>query len=159
MSGAKTSLKARPPNIHATALVVGETGILIQGPAGSGKSRLAAGFIQAAGAAGRFAALVADDQVLIRAAGGRIVALAPEPTEGLFEIRGAGIVRVPFLRRAVMHIAVAVGEVSAAGRLPDPALRSELIDGLSLPLLYLQPNRLADPYEIVVARLEDRLLG
>ncbi|MCY6383133.1 HPr kinase/phosphorylase [Hoeflea prorocentri] len=147
------------PNIHATALVVGETGILIQGPAGSGKSRLAAGFIQAAGVAGRFAALVADDQVLLQAAGGRILAIAPEPTQGLFEVRGAGIVHVPFLRRAVMHIAVAVGDVSTASRLPDPALRRELIDGLTLPLLYLQPNRLPDPYEIVMARLENRLLA
>ncbi len=50
--------------MHASAVLVGSRAVLIRGPAGSGKSRLALALIDAA-AAGliRFARLVADDRV------------------------------------------------------------------------------------------------
>ncbi|WP_169054143.1 HPr kinase/phosphatase C-terminal domain-containing protein [Nitratireductor sp. XY-223] len=146
------------PNIHATALVVGETGVLVVGPPGAGKSRLAEEFIQSALLRGRFAALIADDQVFLRAAGGRIVAIAPEPIRGLMEMRGTGIVRTKSLRQAVMHIAVSVEFTGAGDRLPDPATRREFLPGLSLPLVYMQPGRLSDPFALFQARLDDGLL-
>ena len=59
--------------VHASAVLVGARAVLIRGPSGSGKSRLALELIEA-GHAGRlrFARLVADDRVHLEAAGGQI---------------------------------------------------------------------------------------
>ncbi|MEX3010859.1 HPr kinase/phosphorylase [Hoeflea sp. TYP-13] len=146
------------PNMHATAIVVGETGILITGASGSGKSRLALEFIQTATAAGRFAALVADDQVFLKVAGQRIIAVAPEAIAGLIEIRGSGIVAVPGLRRAVMHVALAVDDGPDGERLPDPGERLEIAAGPSLPLLHIGPGRLKNPVALLDAFTQNRLL-
>src|SRR5579885_12565 len=50
--------KARRLYLHATAAVVGEAGVLIRGPSGSGKSSLAFALIAAAKASGLFARLI-----------------------------------------------------------------------------------------------------
>lgn len=144
--------------MHATALVVGETGLLITGAPGSGKSRLALQFIQSAAAAGRFAVLVADDQVFVETAGERLVAVAPDTTAGLLEIRGSAIISVPRLRRAVVHIAIGVDPVGKDLRLPDPRERLEIAGGLSLPLLHLRPDLLTDPLVLLDAFEQKRLL-
>ncbi len=52
-------------NIHATAIVVGKTGLLFSGPSGWGKSMLAFTCMTEARRLGLFTALVADDQVLL----------------------------------------------------------------------------------------------
>ncbi|MDA4845316.1 HPr kinase/phosphorylase [Hoeflea poritis] len=147
------------PNIHATALVVGETGVLIVGPPGSGKSRLAEEFIQSACLSGRFAALVADDQVFLKKSGKCVVAVAPEPIRGLMEMRGTGIIRKHHLERAVMHIAVSVEYTGKGERFPDPSTQREVLPGLYLPLVFLQPGRLMDPFALLAARLENRLFA
>ncbi|MCP4319936.1 MAG: hypothetical protein GY789_29140 [Hyphomicrobiales bacterium] len=144
--------------MHATALVVGETGLLITGTSGSGKSRLALQFIQSAAATGRFAALVADDQVFLEMAAGRLVAVAPDATAGLIEIRGSGIVSVPHLSRAVMHIALSPDRDGPANRLPAPDERLEIAKGVSLPRLRLQPGLLNNPLALLDAFAENRLL-
>ncbi|MCC0030211.1 MAG: HPr kinase/phosphorylase [Brucellaceae bacterium] len=105
-------------NIHATALVCGDTGLLLRGPSGSGKSALALRLIGHMRRAGQFAALVADDRVLLRADGGRLVASAPEPIRGLAELRGYGIVSVPTVSQAVIDI---VADLDGGARMPDPA--------------------------------------
>ena len=48
-------------SLHASTLVVREAGILIRGPSGAGKTRLALGLVEQARLAGGFARLVADD--------------------------------------------------------------------------------------------------
>ena len=60
-------------SVHACAVLVGARAILIRGPAGSGKSRLALALIQAA-ETGRlpFARLLADDRVRPEAHHGRL---------------------------------------------------------------------------------------
>ncbi|QLP96335.1 MAG: hypothetical protein HZY79_01495 [Rhodoblastus sp.] len=59
-----------PLAIHASAVAVGESCVLLRGPSGSGKSAAALALIDLAGAHGLFARLVADDRVLRRAAAG-----------------------------------------------------------------------------------------
>ena len=146
-------------NVHATALVVGETGILITGPSGSGKSRLAMELLQSARVAGRFAALVADDQVLLRAVGGRVLAVTPKTISGLIELRGIGILRVPGLQRAVMHLAIAVTPQDDATRLPPADDRYEPGAGLSLPMVHAVAGHLRNPLELVEALTEGKMLG
>ena len=145
-------------NVHATALVVGETGVLITGPSGSGKSRLAMDFLQAAAAAGRFTALVSDDQVMLAVAGGRVIASAPQSTSGLIELRGTGILRVPVLGRAVMQLAVAATPEDKAQRLPAADARFQPRPGIELPLIHAVPGLLRDPLELIGAFAGDRLL-
>ncbi len=144
-----------PVNIHATALVVGERGVLIAGASGSGKSRLAMDLLQAARSRGRFAALVSDDQVMLRRVDDRVIAVAPHSIRGLIEVRGVGILKRPYLDRAVMHLAVATG---AGERLPASDETYEPVSGVTLPLLQLVPGRLRDPLEIIEAFAENRLL-
>src|SRR5689334_22430768 len=80
-----------PANLHATALVVGDRGVLIRGASGTGKTTLALAMMAACRSAGRFASLVSDDQVLVSARAGHLVCHAPEAIRGLVETRG----RVP----------------------------------------------------------------
>ena len=49
-----------PLRVHASAVAIGEAGILIRGPSGAGKSSLALALIALAQLQGRFARLIAD---------------------------------------------------------------------------------------------------
>ncbi len=81
-------------DIHASALAIGEHGILIRGPSGSGKTRLALA-LAAEASRDAFARLVADDRTLLSRHAGRIVARPHPAIAGLVERRGLGIVTVP----------------------------------------------------------------
>lgn len=118
--------------IHATALVLGHRGILIRGPSGSGKSSLALSLLQSPG--GTFALLVGDDRVHLGAAHGRLLMRPAMALEGLIEIRGIGIVRMPFEPVAVVHLVVDLA-ASDAQRLPQSADLSISIDGVPLARL------------------------
>lgn len=109
------------PGVHATTVALGEVGVLIRGAPGSGKTTLALSLIASASAAGRFARLVADDGTLLAAAGGRLIARAPESIAGLAEVRGHGIVAVPHL--AAVRVALVVDLVPQAHleRMPEPS--------------------------------------
>ena len=65
----------RTPTVHASAVLVGARAVLIRGPAGAGKSRLAFALIQAArnGAAARSLVWSADDRVHLEARHGRLL--------------------------------------------------------------------------------------
>ncbi|MDX5592113.1 HPr kinase/phosphatase C-terminal domain-containing protein [Pseudovibrio sp. SPO723] len=107
------------PSHHGTCVVIGNKGVLIRGASGSGKSGLAFELIQRERTAGRFACLVADDQVYIDAINGRLVARCPEPTRGLMELRGHGIVKMPHLNRAVLRLIIDIEGLSHIERLPE----------------------------------------
>ena len=83
--GSKTVLRLHPGgkgarsgishNIHASCIVIRESGILIRGAAGAGKSSLAALVLAQARAEGCFAAWVADDRVIVKRQGVASLAL------------------------------------------------------------------------------------
>jgi serine kinase of HPr protein (carbohydrate metabolism regulator) len=127
-----------PINIHATALVLGDRGVLITGPSGSGKTTLALTLIDRFGSDERFARMVGDDQLFIAARGGRLVASCPPAIAGLAEVRGVGPRPLPTLASAVIDLIVRLVQEHDAPRLPDPA--SETIAGIELPRLDL-PER------------------
>ncbi|NNM71203.1 HPr kinase/phosphorylase [Enterovirga aerilata] len=124
-------MSASAATIHATALVLGEDGILLRGSAGAGKSSLARDLVQRARETGRHAALVADDRVALAAAHGRVLARPPSAIAGLLEIRGVGIVRVPFVEAAVLRLVVDLEHVPA--RLLDEDAGSVSLQGIPLP--------------------------
>ncbi|HXL66702.1 MAG TPA: HPr kinase/phosphatase C-terminal domain-containing protein [Xanthobacteraceae bacterium] len=120
--------------MHASCVLVGARALLIRGPSASGKSQLALELIHAADTGGlRFARLVADDRVHLTAAGGRLLARPAESLAGLIEVRGTGLLRLPYEPCAVIGLVVDLGEDS--NRLPAPEQRQALIDGISLPRL------------------------
>lgn len=124
-------------NIHATAIIVGSTGLLFVGPSGSGKSILAFNCLVAARRGGAFAALVADDQVFVTAEAGVITAHRPETIDGLIEIRGSGIARLPSIAAAAMHVAILPVDLGTAERLPPADEKHDLAGIATLPLLRL----------------------
>src|SRR5688572_16821837 len=95
------------PTIHASAVLVGPFGILIRGPSGSGKSQLALSLLQSAGTG--FSRLVGDDRLHLQGVHGRLLIRPATALAGLIEVRGLGIIRLPFEPVAVAHVVVELG--------------------------------------------------
>jgi HPr kinase/phosphorylase len=138
------------PTIHASAVLVGARAVLIRGPAGAGKSRLALKLIQAAGTDRlAFVRLIADDRVHVAAAHGRLIARAPARLAGLLEIRGIGIRRLAYEPMAVVGLVVDLA--TATERMPAAAAAETEIDGVRLPRLAVA--RETDAFSLVLAAL------
>ena len=127
-------------NLHATALVLGDRGLLVTGASGSGKSLLALTLVEQERAAGRYARLVADDQVFAAKRHGRLVVFAPTPIAGMAETRGFGPSRREYEPASVIDLEVEM----AAGR-PERHQAGTLRNrqGIDLPLLTLSIGELA----------------
>jgi HPr kinase/phosphorylase len=100
---------AAPPAgepLHASAVVVGEAGILFRGRSGSGKSTLARQIVAEATRRGSFARLLADDRVRLFSEHGRIVARPHPSIAGKLEVRGIGIVAQEHVPAAVIRLCV-----------------------------------------------------
>lgn len=134
--------EAPPPTIHASAVCVDEIGLVIRGASGAGKSSLALAALAHWQRDGRFAALVADDRVILGRAGDAVVASAPAPLRGLLEVRFAGLTSVAVLPRMRVRALVDLVPPEAAPRLPDPC-RTEEIGGVPLPMIALPHRRTA----------------
>jgi HPr kinase/phosphorylase len=106
-------------NIHATALVVGRAGVLVSGRSGAGKTALAIGVIRVARAYGIHAAIVADDRCLVRAAGARLCAAAPDAIAGLAEIVHLGPMTVHVEPSALIDLHISLVEPAQAPRFAE----------------------------------------
>ena len=124
-----------PPTIHASAVLVGARAVLLRGPAGCGKSRLALALIEAA-QSGRlpFARLVADDRAHVEARHGRLLVRPAESLAGLIEVRGLGIRRLPYEPVAVVGLVVDLGQSDVA-RLPSGNECTATVASVTLPRL------------------------
>jgi HPr kinase/phosphorylase len=136
------------PTIHASAVLVGARAVLIRGQAGCGKSRLALALLDAAAQGRRFARLVTDDRAELEARSGRLLVRPPAPIQGLIEIRGLGIRRLPFEPVAVVGLVVDL-DAPDAERLPLPQSREIRLEGIALPRLAVASG--ADPLALVLA--------
>jgi serine kinase of HPr protein (carbohydrate metabolism regulator) len=140
------------PTIHASAVLVGARAVLIQGPSGSGKSRLALALLQAAEhGALPFARLVADDRAHVEAAHGRLLVRPAEALAGLIEVRGLGLRRVPHEPVAHVGVLIELG-MQDAERLPPQTRATAVLAGITLPKLTVAPG--ADPLGQVLAYLQ-----
>ncbi|WP_274626779.1 HPr kinase/phosphorylase [Arvimicrobium flavum] len=122
-------------NLHGTAVVLGDRGVLITGRSGSGKTSLAFALIERARASGHFARFVGDDQLLLAVHDGALVVEGPDTIRGLAEVYGLGPTRVSSQGRAVVDLAVDLVGVEFAPRFQDGATRS--VAGVALPSLSL----------------------
>ena len=127
-------------SIHASALVVGESGLLARGPSGAGKSSLALALIARAREAAIFAALIGDDRVFVRACGGRLLARGVPRFAGLIERRFEGLVVVAHEPSAVVRLVVdLVGRGQSAPRMPEDSDKIAELLGVRLPRIALDP--------------------
>ena len=124
------------PYIHATALAIGEAGILIRGPSGAGKSRLALDLVAEARRRGLFGRLVGDDRIAIASRGGRLIARGHPTIAGQIESRGEGILDLNCEPAVVIRLVVDLDERAAPERLP--AARAVSLHGIALPRLCLE---------------------
>ncbi len=133
------------PSIHASAVLIGSRAVLIRGPSGSGKSRLAYELI-GAGRSGAlpFTRLVADDRAHIEAHGGRLLVRPAPALAGLIEVHGLGIRRLVFEPLALVALVVDLAAPDA-GRHPAPGAETALVAGVSLPRLAVAPGKSALP--------------
>lgn len=138
-------------NVHATALVLDATGLLLRGPSGAGKSLMALGLIDAWELLGRPARLVADDRVDLSRAAGGLVMTPPKPIEGLIELRGRGLVRRPFAARARLHLVVDL--VDDLERMPEESAFETELMGVRLARCPVPRDGVADPrHQLLLVR-------
>jgi len=121
--------------IHGSCASRSGDGVLLIGPSGAGKSDLMVRLLA------RGFDLVADDRVDIADGLARPVpALA-----GLLEVRGLGIVRLPYVATARLALVVALGDDGA--RLPTPSRHATL----DLPMTRLDAFAASAPERVVLA--------
>jgi serine kinase of HPr protein (carbohydrate metabolism regulator) len=145
--------------LHATALVVGEMGVLLRGPSGAGKSSLALALIWAARERACFAALIADDRTFARAFGDRLVARGAPEFAGRIERRFEGLVAVAAEPAAVIRLVVDLaGRGESPPRLPEEGELTAEILGVRLPRAPLDPaHGPADHVRVVLESLARQL--
>lgn len=134
--------------LHATCVVVEDVGVLLRGRPGSGKSDLALRIMDAGGR------LVADDQVVLRLQGNRLVAGPPPTLAGRIEVRGIGIVAVPHEPQAAIGLVVDLVAAEAVARMPEA--ESCRLLGTSVPRVKLAPFTASAVAKLRIAAREHR---
>lgn len=129
-------------NLHASALVIGDRGLIVTGPSGSGKTALCLALLDRCARHGLFARLVADDRIFVKRAGGRLVAQAPDSIAGLVEVRGFRPSPIASVRLAIIDRMVRLVPSGEAPRFSEG--ETETLEGCPIPCLRL-PARDASP--------------
>lgn len=114
--------------VHATCVSVRGVGVLLRGPSGSGKSDLALRLIDAG------ACLVADDRSTLSIRSNTIVARPPSSLAGLIEVRGIGIIPIPYETEVEVRLVADLVDPSAIERLPEP----NQISLLGIPVVHIR---------------------
>jgi serine kinase of HPr protein (carbohydrate metabolism regulator) len=137
--------------VHASAVKVGDRAVLIRGPSGSGKSRLAFDLILA-GRTGQLptAILVGDDRVHLDTDGEKLWVRPARELAGLIEIRGLGIRRCDHVGEAVVGLVIDLAASDAERLPPAEALEIDL-SGVKIPRIPVDPA--FNPLPLVVAAL------
>ena len=115
-------------SLHASAFAYQGAGCLLLGASGAGKSRILAEAIL------HGANMIADDQVMLHAENGVLIAAPPPTLEGVLELRGLGLITEPFIPRHPMHLVVTLSTGNGE-RLPEPEMQE--FCGVTLPNLTL----------------------
>jgi len=146
--------------IHASCVVLGragepfgappDAGVLLLGESGSGKSDLALRLIQLG------AILLSDDRTELFASDGALMARPPARLCGLLEVRGVGILALPYVQEVRIALAVRLVAPQDIPRLPaiehyHPPCGLTLADHLRPPVIHLAPFENSAPAKIAAA--------
>jgi HPr kinase/phosphorylase len=123
-----------PARLHGSCAAHKGDGVLLLGPPGAGKSNLLLRLLD------RGFSLVADDQVELDGN----IASPPAALAGLIEVRGLGIVQLPYVSQAVLRLAV---QLERGERMPDAKHFSDL----HLPMVYVDPHAVAAAQIVALA--------
>ncbi len=126
--------------IHASCVAIDGRGVLLTGASGSGKSDLALRLID------RGARLVGDDGLVIEARGRHLYARPGPNIEGQMEIRGLGILAFASMAEAPLALVIALDQ--PVPRMPDESLPMRVIEGLTLPIIALDPFEASAPVKV-----------
>jgi HPr kinase/phosphorylase len=121
--------------IHGSCVARDGSGVLSVGASGAGKSDLTLRLL------GRGFTLVADDQVEITDG----LARAPEALAGLLEVRGIGIVQLPYISNVKLRVIIALTDQ------PERLPVSEQHGELGLPVVRLQAAGASAPDRVALA--------
>ena len=128
--------------VHASTVAIDGQAVLIAGRPGSGKSDLALRLID------RGAVLVSDDYTILTRSGDGLVASAPETIRGRMEVRGVGLVEMPFESGVPVALIVTVDDT--VPRMPSPN-QSRTLAGFDLPLVALAAFEDSAPIKVELA--------
>jgi HPr kinase/phosphorylase len=147
-------LKEARELVHGTSVALGRRAALLRGEPGSGKSDLALRFMALPGEGELQPHLVADDQVWVEACSdGALMVSAPQTIAGKIEVRGLGIVTVPFLAEASLVLVCDLVQGKDVPRMqPEPWERT-VIAGVPVPMVKLDPFELSAPLKLKMALL------
>ena len=118
--------------IHASAVIIGDSGILIRGASGSGKSGLVLALLRAASQSGLFGRLVGDDRIATVAVNGRLVLRGHPVLAGRIERRFAGIETMAHEPACVARLLVEWQADDVAARLPEAFGALQMLEGVAL---------------------------
>jgi HPr kinase/phosphorylase len=130
--------------VHGTCVEIEGIGVLIVGPPGSGKSDLALRLLDAG------AGLVADDYLWLDAVDGSLTAKTPEQIAGLLEVRGLGIVKLPYRETCNIGLCVEIVDAGAVPRLPE-AGHTATFEGVAVHGVTLAPFEASAPAKVKLA--------
>lgn len=129
--------------IHATCVLLDSGAVLLRGPSGAGKSDLALRLID------KGARLVADDRVDLRWQAGQVTAGAPAPLQGLIEVRGIGLVRMPSVDGVPVVLVADLVAPAAVERMPE---RDDVaLLGTRVERVAIDPFEISAPVKLMLA--------
>ena len=117
--------------IHGTSIALGENGLLITGESGSGKSDLALRLIDSG------ATLISDDQTVCMKKETSIHLFSMEKIYGLIEIRGIGLIKVPYIENIKLRMIIQLVD-KEIDRLPK--IKKKKLLGFNFPLIKIFPK-------------------
>ncbi len=139
-------------NLHGTALALGDRGVLIRGPSGSGKSDLALRVLalRPGPLVPQQPMLIADDRVLVVRRTGVLFLECPNTIIGLIEVRGVGIMRVPSIAAARLVLVIDLMGQDDVPRMPEAGAEVEIC-GVPVHHVRLAPFEQSAPLKLVLA--------
>jgi serine kinase of HPr protein (carbohydrate metabolism regulator) len=140
--------------VHGTCVALGRRAALLRGASGAGKSDLALRFLALPDDGEKRPLLVADDQVWVTTGQmGELLVSPPDTLAGKIEVRGLGILDVPFAAEARLALVCDLVASDEVPRMPTDPRESTTIAGVELPVLKVSPFEASAPMKLKMALL------
>lgn len=155
MDGERSNPRTMAPTIHATAIAVEGAAVLLRGPSGTGKSDLALRCLSLPQSAllPSAALLVSDDRTAVSGEDGRLIARPPEAITGKLEVRGLGLIEVPWIAKARVVLIADLVPLGAVERFPLTH-EQETLFGVDVERIRLAPFEPSAPIKLLLALRE-----